>query len=302
MFFMVDIFSFFQFRSDKKQDSEVMPHRQPRETPRMRLKQWIEHRFYALAERYCAVGRPAWPPVHKWRRCGVIAHRGAPAPDVPENTMAAYERALALGADGIELDVRWTDDGQPVVCHDPDLQRVFQLPHRIADLSLADLKTRCPLLPTLQEVVARFGRRHHLMVEFKPPPLVRPDMQNRRLADIFSGLQPVRDYHLMALNPELFDRLVFAPPRACLPIARTRVRQFSRLAAERRLGGLAGHYMLIGRAMIDRHQRSGRCIGTGFVDTPACLLREVARGVDWVFTDDAAAIHAQLIRRPDRRP
>lgn len=52
----------------------------------------------------------------------VIAHRGASG-HAPENTMAAFELALQQGADAIELDVRLTADGVPVVLHDPTLDR-----------------------------------------------------------------------------------------------------------------------------------------------------------------------------------
>lgn len=50
----------------------------------------------------------------------VIAHRGASA-QAPENTIAAFERAVALGADAVELDVRRTADDRLVVHHDPHL-------------------------------------------------------------------------------------------------------------------------------------------------------------------------------------
>ena len=52
----------------------------------------------------------------------VIAHRGASV-EAPETTMAAFERAVALGADAIELDVRVTADDDVVVLHDPTLLR-----------------------------------------------------------------------------------------------------------------------------------------------------------------------------------
>lgn len=52
----------------------------------------------------------------------VIAHRGASA-EFPENTMAAFRRALEIGADRIELDVQLTRDGQVVVFHDATLER-----------------------------------------------------------------------------------------------------------------------------------------------------------------------------------
>ena len=52
----------------------------------------------------------------------IIAHRGASG-SAPENTIAAFELALVEGADAIELDVRLTADGVPVVLHDPTLDR-----------------------------------------------------------------------------------------------------------------------------------------------------------------------------------
>lgn len=48
----------------------------------------------------------------------VIAHRGASA-ERPENTLGAFERAIELGADFVELDVHAAPDGSLVVCHDP---------------------------------------------------------------------------------------------------------------------------------------------------------------------------------------
>ncbi len=48
----------------------------------------------------------------------VLGHRGAPAL-APENTLESFRRALELGADGLELDVRRSGDGRLVVVHDP---------------------------------------------------------------------------------------------------------------------------------------------------------------------------------------
>ena len=52
----------------------------------------------------------------------VVAHRGASF-DCPENTSSAFAAALAAGVDGIELDVRLSRDGIPLICHDATLQR-----------------------------------------------------------------------------------------------------------------------------------------------------------------------------------
>lgn len=68
----------------------------------------------------------------------IIAHRGASA-FAPENTFAAFRKAIDLGADGIELDVRLAKGGVPVVFHDANLRRLTRLEHRIADVSAEDL-------------------------------------------------------------------------------------------------------------------------------------------------------------------
>ena len=68
----------------------------------------------------------------------IIGHRGASSV-APENTMAAFREAIALGADGIEFDVRLTRDGVPVVIHDNTLRRTGGLPQRVADLNWSEL-------------------------------------------------------------------------------------------------------------------------------------------------------------------
>lgn len=68
----------------------------------------------------------------------IIGHRGASAV-APENTMAAFREALAVGADGIEFDVRLTRDRVPVVIHDSTLRRTGGLPHRVADRTWAEI-------------------------------------------------------------------------------------------------------------------------------------------------------------------
>lgn len=68
----------------------------------------------------------------------VIAHRGGAAL-APENTLAAFERAVAVGADGIELDVRASLDGRIVVHHDATLERTTALTGPVARRTAAEL-------------------------------------------------------------------------------------------------------------------------------------------------------------------
>jgi glycerophosphoryl diester phosphodiesterase len=72
------------------------------------------------------------------RRLLIIGHRGASAV-TPENTLAAFARALNEGADGVELDVRLARDGVPVVIHDPTLRRTGLRAGVIAEMSSAEL-------------------------------------------------------------------------------------------------------------------------------------------------------------------
>ena len=69
----------------------------------------------------------------------VIAHRGASG-SAPENTLAAFELAASQGADAIELDVRLTADGVPVVIHDATLDRTTGGHGPVGALSLAELR------------------------------------------------------------------------------------------------------------------------------------------------------------------
>ena len=68
--------------------------------------------------------------------------------------------------------------------------------------------------------------------------------------------------------------------------------RFSRLAAANGWGGLAGHYLLATDGLVNRHHRLGQAVGTGFADSRRCLYREVAREVDWIFSNRAARMQA----------
>ncbi|HKQ05271.1 MAG TPA: glycerophosphodiester phosphodiesterase [Blastocatellia bacterium] len=68
----------------------------------------------------------------------IIAHRGASGL-APENTMAAFRLAIGLGADGFELDVQLSADGQPVVIHDARLNRTTDHMGAVAALTAAEL-------------------------------------------------------------------------------------------------------------------------------------------------------------------
>ncbi len=81
------------------------------------------------------VSRQPWVP---FDRPLVFAHRGG-ARLSPENTLAAFDRAVAEGVDGLEMDVRLSRDGEVMVCHDARLDRTCDATGVIADLTACEL-------------------------------------------------------------------------------------------------------------------------------------------------------------------
>ncbi len=69
----------------------------------------------------------------------LIAHRGASLV-APENTQDAFDKALAEGADGLECDVRLSSDGEPIIFHDVDLERLTGQPGQLATKPWAELR------------------------------------------------------------------------------------------------------------------------------------------------------------------
>ena len=69
----------------------------------------------------------------------IFAHRGASA-YVPENTLPAFEKAVDIGADGVELDIHLSRDGRLVVIHDEMLDRTTNGHGFVKDFTLAELK------------------------------------------------------------------------------------------------------------------------------------------------------------------
>ena len=101
------------------------------------------------------------------------AHRGLHTKDgsVPENSLTAFEEAVNAGY-GIELDVHITVDGQIIVFHDDDLNRMCGAPHKVFELTYAQLAEYRLLktdqrIPLLSEVLTLVGGKVPLIVELK---------------------------------------------------------------------------------------------------------------------------------------
>src|SRR4029453_19165367 len=93
----------------------------------------------------------------------VFAHRGGSAL-APENTIAAFDNGLALGADGLELDVHRSRDGVVVVHHDRLLDRTTGATGPLKERTAAELATLD--VPTLTEVLRRYPETR-IIIELK---------------------------------------------------------------------------------------------------------------------------------------
>jgi glycerophosphoryl diester phosphodiesterase len=159
----------------------------------------------------------------------VIAHRGFSG-GAPENTLAAFKKAIDLGVDMIELDVLLSKDGQIVVIHDDTLNRTTNGKGRVTDYTLDELKQldagswfgnqfSGEKIPTLKEVLELTRGKMFLNIELKKGNLGRYTMMD--LAD--RSLQEVEEVGMLnqvvfaSFDPSAIDRIIGKNPK--IPVA-----------------------------------------------------------------------------------
>ena len=271
----------------------------------MTLPPWLENTLERGCDFYFRHWPQPFPDPQLLRECRIIAHRGAPTPpDILENTHAAFEQALSHpGVKGLEFDVRWTQDLQPVVSHDADLLRLYGDARRIGDFTLAELQYSFPQIPTLASVIERYSPRAHLMVELKEEPYPDFERQNLVFAEHFAGLTPKQDFHILGLTPKFLQEIVtFVERDACLLVAIFNEQELSAVALSGGFAGLGGHYLLVTPELVRQHLAAGQMVGTGYPNSRNCLFREPNRGVKWLFSNNAlelAEIWEQALQEID---
>jgi glycerophosphoryl diester phosphodiesterase len=165
-------------------------------------------------------------------RVHFYAHRGAKAV-APENTIPAFEQALAMGVDGIELDVQCSKDGQLVVMHDFTVDKTTNGHGPVVDFSAAELAVldagshfRPSFagvgVPTLSDVLDVVGDRCRLNVEIKSRDEyggteVEPLVELMRARNLFeqilvSSFNPVTLIKLRHLAPKVSIGLLYYRP------------------------------------------------------------------------------------------
>ena len=122
----------------------------------------------------------------------ILAHRGASG-YAPENTLEAFRLAMEMGADGFELDVHLSADGELMVIHDETVNRTTDGTGFVKDLTLAQLKQldacngmaayRGAKIPTLGEVFDLIKDTSHIVnVEIKTDGIFYPHIEEKCLA------------------------------------------------------------------------------------------------------------------------
>jgi len=105
----------------------------------MNITLWLEERLHQVVDFFYTTWPQPSPDKERLKQCKIVSHRGEhDNTTVFENTIPAFDRVIEAGVWGIEFDIRWTKDLQPVVFHDRTLQRVFKSDIEVNKVTLAE--------------------------------------------------------------------------------------------------------------------------------------------------------------------
>ena len=234
----------------------------------------------------------------------VVAHRGASSTH-PENTLEAFEAAIAEGADVVELDVRLTADGVPVVLHDPEVSRSTDGRGFVHELTLAQVKAldaapgrpERAQIPTLREVLDLVTGRAGADLEIKNIPgepaydtpkesIVEAALRELE-ASAFSGEVIVSSFNWASIARSL--ELAADVPTGLLTIEAVEAPDALAYALD---GGHAwvlpqvGAVLRAGEAFVRAAHEQGVRVGTWVADEEPLLATLFSWGVDAVASND----------------
>jgi glycerophosphoryl diester phosphodiesterase len=223
-----------------------------------------------------------------------IAHRGASA-RYPENTLRAFEAAIAVGAEMCEFDVRMTSDGEVVVIHDATVNRTTNGRGRVAAMSLEDIRRldagvrfdvefRGEKIPTLDEVAAALKGRCAMDVELKADGLERGVCEILRRHDSLSTAV------VSSFNPNQLRIVTEVESRARVMLL-DEEDPAAMLDTAAAIGAfaVAPRFNLVAPELCAQAHRRGFALYTWTVDDEPTMRRFIADGVDGIMTN-----------RPDR--
>ena len=236
----------------------------------------------------------------------ILGHRGASA-DAPENTLPAFELALAQGADGVELDARLCASGEVVVFHDERLDRLTGRSGRVARTPWTTLRTlevataagrgRIPLLSEVLEVLPRTAL---INVELKA------DVGGMRLAARVARLLLAGNHqtHVVVSSFQPLCLLAFAGHAPTLRRGYLLEPKWPWWLESGVLAPLVGRDAVhvadsqLTRERLERWKARGREVAVWTVDEPARARTLEGWGVDSLITNCPGALRAALEKRP----
>ncbi len=229
-----------------------------------------------------------------------IAHRGASGMGLaPENTLAAFELAIELGVDLIELDVQQSSDGRLVVIHDPTLDRTTDLSGAVAEKSLAEIRRgdagswcaprfRGERVPLLEEVLELARRRVLTLVEIKARHIAE------RVVQVIEDLGVEDQVVVQSFLPQTVRRVKLLAPAlptallvSTLPTtpARIRVRRLAREVLEAGANAVGIWHSALTPALLEEMRQRSIGVWTWTVDDEIVMRDLALMGVQGVITN-----------------
>jgi glycerophosphoryl diester phosphodiesterase len=227
-----------------------------------------------------------------------IGHRGA-SQAAPENTLASFQAAREMGADGIELDVALSADGEVVVIHDDTVDRTTNGEGLVSDLCLRELQGldagswfrpefAGERVPTLREVMEWAGHDLLINIELKGV-RIRTDRLEREVIRLIREYQLQARVILSSFNPfalrrvrqmarELETGLLYAPDLA-LFLRRAWLRPLAQPAA------LHPQHLMVSDAYMGWARQKGYRVNVWTVDRAEDMARLISHGVDMIITN-----------------
>jgi glycerophosphoryl diester phosphodiesterase len=221
--------------------------------------------------------------------------------------MAAFEQALRLGADGIELDLQLTREGVPVVYHDRTLAKIGATGtirgHTLAELRTLDFggwfarRFAGERIPTLDEVIDRFSGRTELLLELKPDD--EPPARVRALVEAVAARAKGR-VKILCFDPRVLRVMTRVAPRLAL-VRNIDVRPQG-AALGRALAGVGTLCLparLVDPALAEAVHARSRELFVYRCDTARNLARALRCNVDGIITDRPDWLRSELALRSE---
>ena len=220
----------------------------------------------------------------------VIAHRGASA-DAPENTLHAFELAIAQRADMIETDVHLSADGGLPIWHDDEVDGI-----PLGELTLAELRARRPAMPTLEETLEACAHRIPLNLELKQARGHDYAGLEARVLDVVRAFPMIEPPLYSSFGADVLARLreLDANARLGVLVSPSIARRGGVETRARALKAEAIHPALrvATETVVKDFKAAGYRVNVYTVDDPKTQLRLMRWGVDGIFTNRPAQLLA----------